>query len=174
MTALNSARWRRAQCSRLAGVVAVVLASVASLNAAAPRLILISGPLLEQPVLIQEWDDTFRVMAGINDRAPAALEIPTDRPYYDLGLFWGMEWVQYVNDGRPLTALKPEHANQHARFYPAVGSARALVVFADERGEWGQVARRMGLVRSVDQMALDVFTRYRLRVRMDPTDRGPQ
>jgi hypothetical protein len=134
---------------------------------------LISGPLVEQPVLIQEWDDTMRVMAGINDRAPAALTVPTERPYYDLALFWGMEWVQYVNDGRPLTALKPEQANQHARFYPAAGSAPALVVFADERGEWGQIARRMGLVRSVGQMALDVFTRYGLHVRMDLT-RGPQ
>ena len=171
MTVFHPERWRRRQCASLVGVVAVVLASVASLNAAAPRLILVGGPLLERPVLIQDWDDTMRIMAGINDRAVAASEPPTDRPYYELALFWGMEWVQDINDGRPLAALKPEQANQHARFYPAVGTAPALVVFSDESGEWGQNARRMGLVRSVEQMALDVFAKYQLRVRVDSTAR---
>ena len=142
-----------------------------SLNAAAPRLILISGPLLERPVLIENWDDNMRIMAAINDRSVAESEAVTDRPFYELALFWGLEWVQYINDGRPLAALKPEQANQHARFYPAVGTAPALVVFRDQPGEWGQNARRMGLVRSVEQMALDVFSRDGLHLRMDSTAR---
>jgi hypothetical protein len=66
-----------------------------------------------------------------------------------LALFWGFEWVQFVNDIRPLTALKPEQANQHARFYPALGAALALVVFRDEPGEMGENARRKGLIRPV-------------------------
>ncbi len=169
MTVCNSARWRRKRCASVLGVVAIVLASAASLNAAAPRLILISGPLLERPILIEDWDQNARIMAGINDRAVAQAEAPADRPFYELALFWGLEWVQYINDGRPLAALKPELASQHARFYPAVGTTPALVVFRDEPGEWGQNARRMGLLRSVEQMALDVFARYGLRVRMDST-----
>ena len=167
MTVISSARWRCTRCASSLGVVAVVLASMVSLNAAAPRLILVSGPLLERPVLIEDWDDTSRIMAGINDRAVAQPEALVDRPFYELALFWGLEWVQYINDGRPLDALTPEQANQHARFYPAVGTAPALVVFKDERGEMGENARRMGLSRSVEQMALDVFVRNGLRVRMD-------
>jgi hypothetical protein len=97
MTVLNSVRWRRARCASVLGVVAIVLASGVSLNAAA----------------------------------------------------------------------KPEEATQHARFYPAFGAAPALVVFRDEPGEMGESARRVGLTRSVEQMALDVFARYGLRVRMD-------
>jgi hypothetical protein len=167
MRVLNSARWRRARCASFLGVVAIVLASGVSLNAAAPRLILISGPLLKRPILIENWDQNARIMGGINDRVRAQSEVPVDRPFYELALFWGLEWVQYVNDGRPLAALKPEQATQHARFYPAFGAAPALVVFRDEPGEMGENARRMGLTRSGEQMALDVFARYGLRVRMD-------
>jgi hypothetical protein len=129
MTILGRARSRRTRGARAVGVVALALVQASTLNAAAPRLALVSGALLERPVLIQDWDDTMRIMAGINNRASAPSDALTGRPYYELALFWGMEWVQYVNDGRPVTALKPEQANQHARFYPAVGMAPALVVF---------------------------------------------
>ena len=94
MTVCNSARGRRKRCASVLGVVAIVLASAASLNAAAPRLILISGPLLECPILIEDWDQNARIMAGINDRAVAHAEAPADRPFYELALFWGLEWVQ--------------------------------------------------------------------------------
>ena len=162
---------RGMRCASSLCVVAIVVASVVSLNAAAPRLILISGPLLERPILIEDWDDNARIMAGINERTVAQSEPLVDRPFFELALFWGLEWVQYANDGRPLAHLKPEQANQHARFYPAVGAAPALVVFRDEPGEMGENARRMGLIRPVEQMALDVFARYGLRVRMDLTAR---
>jgi hypothetical protein len=71
MTVCNSARWRRKGCASFLGVVAIVLASVVSLNAKAPRLILIGGPLLERPILVEDWDHNARIMAGINDRAVA-------------------------------------------------------------------------------------------------------
>jgi hypothetical protein len=59
------------RCASSLGVVAIVLASVVRLEAATPRLILISGPLLERPVLIEDWDDNRRIMAGINESAVA-------------------------------------------------------------------------------------------------------
>jgi hypothetical protein len=34
-----------------------------------------------------------------------------------------------------------------------------------------RTTQMMGMIRSVGQMALDVFTKYELRVRMDSTDR---
>jgi hypothetical protein len=166
MTVINRARWRCTRCVSSLALVVIVVASVVSLDAAAPRLILISGPLLEHPVLIEDWDATSRIMAAINDRAVAESKALVDRPFDELALFWGLECVQYVNDGRPLAALKPAQANQHARFYPAAGAATALVVFRDEPGEMGENARRMGLVRSVEHMALDVFAKYGLRVRV--------
>jgi hypothetical protein len=153
------------------GAVAIVLASVVNLSAAAPRIILVSGPLLERPILIQDWNDNMRIMGGVNNRAGAASEAPADRPYYEFALFWGMEWVQYINEGRPVAALRPEQATQHARFYPAVGAAPALFVYKDEPGEMQRSTQIMGLVRSVEQMALDVFAKYGLRVRMDATAR---
>ncbi len=60
--------------------VAIVLASVVNLSAAAPRIILVSGPLLERPVLIQDWADNMRIMAGVNNQTVAASETPADRP----------------------------------------------------------------------------------------------
>jgi hypothetical protein len=56
------------------GAVAIVLASVVNLSAAAPRLILVSGPLLQRPILIDDWDDTMRIMAAINDPVDAESE----------------------------------------------------------------------------------------------------
>jgi hypothetical protein len=130
-------------------------------------LILVSGFDLARPILIGEWDDTMRVMAGINRRATAPSGELTGRPYYRLALFWGLDWVKYLESGRPLTSLKPEQANQHGRFYPAVGLAPALVVFDDERGEIPDSTRPLGLIRSVEPMTLDVFVRHGLRIRVD-------
>jgi len=152
--------------SSLLGAVIIVLASVASLDAKGPRLVLISGPLLTRPILIEDWMDTSRLTAGINERADQEPKALADRPVYELALFCGMKWVTYVDDGRPLTTLTADQANQHARFYPAVGAAPAVVVFQDEPGEFGETARRMGLIRAVDQMALDTFAKYGLRVRV--------
>jgi hypothetical protein len=175
-------RWRPAWHVSSLGVVAIVLVSVVSLNAAAPRVILVSGPLLERPILIDDLDDNARIMASVNNRAVAASEAPTDRPYYEFALFWRVEWVHYINEGRPVAALKSEQATQHARFYPAVGTAPALFVYKDEPGKnprgddllaasLQRATQMIGLVRSVEQMALDVFVRYGLRVRMDATAR---
>jgi hypothetical protein len=169
-TGIKSGCWRTVGASSL-GVGAIVLASVVNLSAAAPRLILVSGALLERPVLIEDWDDNMRIMAAVNSRTVAESESLENRPFYEFALFWGAEWVQYVNEGRPVAALKPEQATQHARFYPAVGAAPALFVFKDEPGEMQRGTQIMGLVRSVDQMALDVFARYGLRVRMESTAR---
>jgi hypothetical protein len=164
---IKSRRWRCPRCASSLGVVAIVLASVVNLSAAAPRLILVSGALLERPVLIEDLWDTNLITAGVNNRAVAESEALENRTFYEFALFWGPEWVQYMKEGRPVAALKPEQATQHARFYPAMGAAPALFVFKDEPGEMQRGTKIMGLVRSVEQMALDVFARYGLRVRMD-------
>jgi hypothetical protein len=40
-------------------------------------------------------------------------------------------------------------------------------VFDDERGEVTDSTRPLGLIRSVEPMALDVFTKYGLRIRVE-------
>jgi len=111
---------------------------------------------------------TARITTGINERANQQPKALAARPFYDLALFCGLKWVHYMDDGRSLTTLTADEANQHARFYPAVGAAPAVVVFQDEPGEFGANARRMGLIRAVDQMALDTFAKNGLRVRVKP------
>ena len=166
-TGIKPARWRYTRCANSFSVIAIVLASVVSLSAAAPRLILVRGALLERPVLIEDWEDNARIIAAINSPVVAEVEALASRPFYEFALFWGSEWVQHMNEGRPVAGLKPEQANQRGRLYPAVGAAPALFMFADEPGPMQRGTRIMGLVRSVEQEGLDVFAKYGLRVRMN-------
>ena len=150
--------------ARLLAIITVVLASALSLSAAGPRLILVTGALLEGPTVLENWDDNVRLMGAVAN--PTTVEAGTlaGRPFYSLALFWGPEWAQYLNDGGSVAAVRPEQANQHARFYPAVGAAPALFVFEDQPGAAGHGVRMVGLVRAIDRGGLDVLAKAGLRV----------
>jgi hypothetical protein len=120
-------------------------------EAAAPRLVMVYGSLLDKPAVIDDWigiEEKLYWCQGLcsvdgkvtdgrqkNDIEPADLK---GRPYLDLALFWGTPWVQYVNDGKPLGNIKAEDAEAtlgqgmqssaaHGKFYPACGDLPAVI-----------------------------------------------
>jgi hypothetical protein len=97
-------------------------------QAACPRLILVSGKPLAEPIVISDWGVACTLYGALFGSAPAEPMRPAERPAIRLGLFWGPVWEPYVRDGR-LGELTPGRANQVGRFYPAVGREPALVDF---------------------------------------------
>jgi hypothetical protein len=151
----------------LVSAIVMVGSLAADVHAAAPRLILVTGPMLKRPVLLESWDENMRLMLAVANPASVAAEALPNRPFHKVALFWGPEWAEYITKGRSVKALRPEQGNQHARFYPAVGSSPPLFVFEDIPGPLGEGARKVGLVRSVEQRGLDVLAKRGIRVRIE-------
>lgn len=97
-----------------------------AVRAAVPRIVLVTGPSLPVPVVLSDWGDNGQLLSG-DERSDLSPDDLIGRPFFDLWLFWGVEWDVYVAAGNPLDRLRPEQANQHARFFPAVGDAEALL-----------------------------------------------
>lgn len=120
--------------SVLVGVsVAALTALVPALPAiaAAPRLIMIYGGSLSHPIILDDWEENLTLMTAASEDAELAALDLAGRPSFQVAYFWGPTWADYVAAGKPIQALGPEDANQHGRFYPAVGSARPLLTFED-------------------------------------------
>jgi hypothetical protein len=116
---------------RLAAIVAVALLAVvwgaAPAQAAAPRLLMVTGAQVVKPVMLSDWDEIL-TLAGLLSSGPAAPSDPLGgRPSLQLAMFWNAGiWEPYARKGR-LESLRPEQANQFGRFYPAVAGRPALV-----------------------------------------------
>jgi hypothetical protein len=112
---------------RVGAVVAVALLAVvwsaAPAQAAAPRLLMVSGAPLATPILLPDWDE-IATLTGLLSSGPAAPSDPRGgRTSLRLAMLWDAGiWESYVRDGR-LGSLRPEQANQFGRFYPAVAGA---------------------------------------------------
>jgi hypothetical protein len=102
-------------------VVAAAAALAAPVHAAAPNYILVSGPGLTQPVVLDDWSENGRLLVAIG-RGPvakrAALRGLARRPRFDLAEFWG-----WSTQPRP---ADPREASQHGLFYPAHGRKPAI------------------------------------------------
>jgi hypothetical protein len=97
--------------------VALVLAS--TVEAAAPRYILVRGPGLKRPVLLENWEENLRLLVALVDAPRESRDALARRARFDLALFWG--WPE-----RP-RPTRPRDANQHGWFYPARGSLPAVI-----------------------------------------------
>jgi hypothetical protein len=150
----------------IVGLTLLMAALVASpAVAAAPRLMMVYGPPLSKPIVLQDWRENLTVMVGLErtNIDPGELE---GRPYLKMALFWGPRWVEYVEEGRPLDALRPEQANQHARFYPATEDEPALITFGSSK--FGP-----GVIRRVEPEALAVLARHGIPVRSEAPPSRP-
>jgi hypothetical protein len=110
---------------RLAVLAAILcaLALAAPAAAAAPNYILVSGPGLAHPVLLDNWDENAEFLLALANAPKAKRAIVRALPRRSrLGLaeFWG--WGELP---RPTRASQ---ANQHGWFYPA--HRRQPAVFA--------------------------------------------
>lgn len=118
-------------------VALLVAACVAeSAKAAAPRLIMVSGPALSSPVTLSNWDEIGRFVQAVANESPAADRASlAGRPSLRLALFWDARiWEPYVRQGR-LASLRPDQANQFGRFYPAA-SGRPAAIDLPWTGRW--------------------------------------
>jgi hypothetical protein len=102
-------------------------------GAAAPRIIMVTGSTLEEPVLLTDhWENLDLMLAfqrGL-ELDEGRIVDPKElrgRPYFGLWLYWGdTQWEPYVRERR-LSELRREQANQYGRFYPAFGRRDAVI-----------------------------------------------
>ena len=129
--------------ARFAIVGAVLAAAVAlavPARAAAPNYILVSGPGLEQPVVLDDWSENGQLLVAIGNGARAkrpALRGLARRPRYDLAEFWA-----WSANPRP---TDPREATQHGWFYPARGRRPALFKVMADGTKVARVATRQAL-----------------------------
>jgi hypothetical protein len=129
----------------IAAGVAAAGASVA--QAAAPRILLVSGGPLARPLAISDWERIFAVVSAVGTaRALPRTELAA-RPRLRLSLFWGPRWIEYLQSGKSAAALQPRQADQHGSFYPA-WSGRAAAIDLPWAGRWPRAvpARALGIL----------------------------
>jgi len=118
-------RWCNSVVARaltLVGATAVALLLAATVEAAAPRYILVSGPGLARPVLLADWAENGTLLAALVKAPRARGETArrlSKRPRLRLGLFWG-----WPVEPRP---TQPSQANQKGWFYPIWRSQPAVI-----------------------------------------------
>jgi hypothetical protein len=111
---------------------------------------MVYGPPLTRPVVLADSQENETLMLAATDIAAISGDQLKGRPYFRLAFFWGPEWAQYVDSGKPLTALRPEQGNQQGRFYPAVGRQGPVLTFDDSPSPTN--------VRRLDQAGVSVLT----------------
>ncbi len=136
------ARARLPLTGLVAALLLVVLVQPAS--AAAPRLIVIEGGTLSEPVLLTDWDENLALMTG---RSGSFLQLDESRPHFDVLEYW---LTSLPADLSPSTNLGDPQARYP--FYPATGDNRAVL--------GGYAA---------EQKALDVLERHGVPTRIDWT-----
>src|SRR5262245_59231308 len=99
----------------------VVASSVGGAMAAAPRVILVHGELVNDTLRFADWEENLQLITSIGERPSISPAELTNRPSVKLSFFWGPGWDQYLNDGDQLRELEAKDANEQARFYPARG-----------------------------------------------------
>lgn len=149
----------------LAALLAVValLASSDSAHAAAPRFIIVHGPLLDEPVLLDDWEENAALMLAMSEPVQIEVEQLEERRYLDFAMFWGPDWLEYPRGAEALARLSPEQANQHGRFYPVVRSLQpALFVLEDA----SDISGRLWL-RVVEPRALAILEAHGVPTRIE-------
>src|SRR5438874_10332416 len=73
--------------------------------AAAPRLLMIYGTPLAQPVILDDFGDNLQLMLSISDAADITASELEGRPCLKLAYFWGQDWVDYVAQGKSIAVL---------------------------------------------------------------------
>jgi len=140
--------------------LSLLLAAVltGSAEAAVPRLIMVYGAPLTRPVVLDGWyDEAGQFVSAFYARNGEVADLgvqPTwdeeslnlsPRLYLKLAIFWGPLWDNYVREGQPLDALRPEDAEHEGRFYPAVGEAPpAIIIKPVGSTVWSEAPRTLG------------------------------
>jgi len=127
-------------------VAAAALVLVASASAAAPRYVMVTGPGLARPVLLDDWSENLQLMGAIAYGDPVRAAQLVRRPRFLVSLFWNANvWTE------PPTG--PKGANQRGWFYPAYGERRAAFELLRSYG-W------LGARRRANSQLLAILARH--------------
>jgi hypothetical protein len=137
-------------------VTASALAGASVAEAAAPRIIIISGPPLGHQVVISDWPRIAMIVSSSPVPSPIPRRQLADRPRLRVSMFWGPQWNEYVSSGRRVSALRPRQADQFGWLYPA-WRGRPAVIDLPWAGPWP---------RAVSTEALTILRRYGVPIRL--------
>lgn len=121
--------------------------------AAGPRIILVTGGQITKPVVLEDWLENLEIMEAASKPVDANAEALPSRPAYRIAMFWGTEWEQYVDAGKDPAALRPEHGNQFARYYPPFQGREAVFTFDTIPGPGA-------LIRRLENKGVVIFARH--------------
>jgi len=116
----------------------MLLAGVRHASAAAPSCILVVGPGLAKPILLDDWFENYELLIS-TDLDTQAIPESASRPRFQLAAFWGRENL----DPRCPGDLKPESANATGTFFPAFRGSPAVIEW-DSSVAIGGATRRLG------------------------------
>lgn len=128
----------------IATIVAAAALFAGSAHAAAPRIVIFSGKPLPRQVVISNWPLIFRVVELVLPARVARRAELAGRPRIKVSMFWGPRWVDFLNEGKRASALRPGHADQSGSFYPAWRGRPALIDLG-WAGLWPRVVPPMAL-----------------------------
>jgi hypothetical protein len=111
---------------RLFGAIAFLLFAEALLVAKGGFLMFAGGPLA-RPVIMDAPEQLARFNRSYQVRRQPDPDSLKGRPYLEVSFFAGPAWEVYFRDGGRVENLRPEQAAGHGRFYPALGSAPAIL-----------------------------------------------
>jgi len=159
---------------RRCGRIGLMLAG-GLLHAAAPVFLAISGPALQERMVLASPEHAtcycgpvaeFMQAAGSGEYVTVDPESLKGRPYLDLRIYWGPEWVKYAAAGGRGASLRPDQANQRGRFYPATGTMPAIVE-VDTSPDF-PVRPVDSPYRTISERGLQMLKEMGLPIRIDP------
>lgn len=142
MTSVRAHLGRAFIAALLAAAIAVL--SPGAAHADNPWIIVVSGPPLREPVVIDDWKDNYILLSQEDLRIPVSRAPLAGRVYFDMSLFWSPAWAP---GSLSIPPREPAaiNADGHGRFYPATGGRPALVVLdASEAGHTPERVLQLG------------------------------
>lgn len=107
--------------------VAMLASVVGAAQAAAPRIVIVTGASLDRRVVISDWNEIATIVRGVATTGPVRDARLTARPRLSVAMFWGPRWSEYLASGKPASALRPRQAETYGVFYPAWRGRRAVI-----------------------------------------------
>jgi hypothetical protein len=136
---------------------AALLASASVAQAAAPRIIIISGEPLKRQIVISDWEQIFQIVAEVAPARPVPRAQLANRPRLKFSMFWGPRWNEYLASGKPASALRPRQGDQTGSLYPAWRGRPALIDLLPWAGGWP---------RPLSAKALTILKRYGVPIKL--------
>jgi len=116
---------------------------------------MIHGAPLTKPVIMDDWQENIDLIhATANEAAIGSPEL-VHRSFLELELFAGPFWVKYAEANNVRDALRPESADQRARFYPAYEGTPPIMTY------------EAGPPRQVDAKGLAILRRHGIPVSLE-------